>query len=289
MNLKLSKFSLLITAVILFEGAGAFVAPSSALVSLHTNTAPFSTRFVDYFLLIPVVNPSRRLLPTTHAIVKDSLDLEENYDAEDKSVNLQFPVSANNPCPFLRALVSQGELNDSYEKPSHIADVIADVAERGYGSPSLSKAAMITIAAGANGAKPWQVANAFLHGTHLAELRNGPLDKKGAGTRILNADGVFVKSELDRMASFGSAKIDTATGVAETGLNEAEITTYNDSNFARAVGHRRKIDRLLMNAELPVLNNVMGKQGEDGERYISMAEVETLFEKRTLPSRFLIK
>jgi hypothetical protein len=206
-----------------------------------------------------------------------------------RAMSNQLQVSANNPCPFLRALVSQGELSDSYEKPIHVAEVIADVAERGYGSPSLSKPPIAVIAAIANGLWPWQIGKAFLHGTHLSGLRNGPLDKRGAGSRILNFDGVVEKNELDRMASYGSTKIDTATGVAETGLNQAEITKFMDSNFARAVGRRRKIDRSLMNGEFPVLCKVMGKQGKDNERYLSMAEVKTLFEKRSLPSRFLLK
>ncbi len=57
-----------------------------------------------------------------------------------------------------------------------------------------------------------------------------------------------------------------------------------DANFERAKGARRRIDRKLMNGEWPVLLNIMGK-GEGEERYLSVAEVRTLFVERRLPDR----
>jgi len=196
-------------------------------------------------------------------------------------------VSPNNPCPFLRSLVSVGELNNDFEKPSHIGQVIENVAKRGYGSPIVSPKAVTFVAAIANGLWPWQIATVLVHGTHLSGLRGGPLDKKGAGSRILNDKGIVEKAELQRMSSFGSTKIDSSNGLEEIGLNQVEITKFMDANFARAVGHRRKVDRVMMNAEWPVLCQVMGKVGQDGGRYLSMDEVTTLFENRSLPSRFV--
>ena len=57
-----------------------------------------------------------------------------------------------------------------------------------------------------------------------------------------------------------------------------------DANFARAKGHRRWFDRMLMNGEWPVLLDIMGK-GEGSKRYLSVAEVRTLFVDRRLPDR----
>ena len=57
-----------------------------------------------------------------------------------------------------------------------------------------------------------------------------------------------------------------------------------DANFERAKGHRRAIDRLLMKGEWPVLLDIMGK-GEGDQRYLSVAEVKTLFVDRRLPDR----
>ena len=41
------------------------------------------------------------------------------------------PVSANNPCPFLRALVSMGKLSDDRERLAKVADVVAATARAG--------------------------------------------------------------------------------------------------------------------------------------------------------------
>jgi hypothetical protein len=57
-----------------------------------------------------------------------------------------------------------------------------------------------------------------------------------------------------------------------------------DANFERAKATRRWIDRQLMNGEWPVLLNIMGK-GKSKERYLSVAEVRTLFVERRLPER----
>jgi hypothetical protein len=57
-----------------------------------------------------------------------------------------------------------------------------------------------------------------------------------------------------------------------------------DANFKRAAGQRRAIDRALMNGEWPVLLKVMGKNAVGG-RYLSCAEVSTLFTERKLPQR----
>jgi arachidonate 5-lipoxygenase len=94
---KASGFTLLITAVILLEAVGAFVVPSRAFASFHAKTAPFSTRFKDHFLVLPLVSPSRRLLPTTHATVKDSLDQSEEIAEKQKLVasTLEYLVVIN--------------------------------------------------------------------------------------------------------------------------------------------------------------------------------------------------
>src|SRR5262249_59003242 len=65
---------------------------------------------------------------------------------------------------------------------------------------------------------------------------------------------------------------------------DTEITTYMKANFERAKGHRRAIDRKLMQGEWPVLLDIMGK-GEGEARYLSVAEVRTLFTERRLPAR----
>src|SRR5262249_44449905 len=120
------------------------------------------------------------------------------------------------------------------------------------------------------------------------ELRNGPLDKHGAGSRILNVDGQADESEIERLAGFGSDYTAPGSGATERGLNSKQVTTYMDANFTRAKGHRRPIDRLLMNGEWPVLLNILGK-GEGDDRYLSVAEVRTLFVDRRFPQRIVAR
>jgi len=60
------------------------------------------------------------------------------------------------------------------------------------------------------------------------------------------------------------------------------------AGFERAAGRRRLVDRRLMDGEWPVLLKVMGKDGPDG-RYLSVADVRSLFVDRRLPRRMLAR
>ena len=192
-------------------------------------------------------------------------------------------VSPNNPCPFLRALVAQGRLADDVEATGEVARVIVDVASTGEGRPKLPSTAVRAIALIANGLGPLQLASNGLRGVRLNELRNGPLDKKGAGSRILDVSARVDDAELARLDEFASEKRD-AEGRTERGLDLAELQRMMNANFERAAGHRRKIDRRLMEGEWPILLKVMGKEGSGG-RYLSVAEVRDLFIERRLPER----
>lgn len=192
-------------------------------------------------------------------------------------------VSPNNPCPFLRALVAQGRLADDVEATGEVARVIVDVASTGEGRPKLPSTAVRAIALIANGLGPLQLASNGLRGVRLNELRNGPLDKKGAGSRILDVSARVDEAELARLDEFASEKRD-AEGRTERGLDLAELQRMMNANFERAAGHRRKIDRRLMEGEWPILLKVMGKEGSGG-RYLSVAEVRDLFIERRLPER----
>ena len=198
---------------------------------------------------------------------------------------VQHPVSPGNPCPFLRALVAGGELADGKEPIGHIVSTLVDVAKKGEGAPALPPAAIYGIAMVANGLGPLSVLHSNLQGVQLNGLRNGPLDKKGAGSGILNAVGEIDAKELTRLGEFASRKTSASRG-EELGLNLKEITTYMNANFKRAEGRRRLVDRALMNGEWPVLLKVMGKDGSGG-RYLSLVDVRELFVERRLPERMV--
>lgn len=193
------------------------------------------------------------------------------------------PVSANNPCPFLRALVAQGQLADDTEPLPKVASVVVEAAKGGDGSPALPTAAIYGIAMIANGIGPFSVLIANLGGLKLDALRDGPLDKHGVGSGILDSQGNIDKKELARLGEFAKDKLD-AKGNSEPGLALPELRAYMDANFERAAGRRRLVDRPLMNGEWPILLKVMGKTGKAG-RYLCLKEVEELFVKQRLPKR----
>jgi len=118
----------------------------------------------------------------------------------------------------------------------------------------------------------------------LDNLRGGPLDKRGAGSRILDATGQIDQAELARLDQFAADKIDASSGTVERGLGIEQLRTMMDANFARAAGKRRSIDRRLMEGEWPILLRVMGKISADGP-YLSLTELRMMFVNRCLPAR----
>ena len=200
-----------------------------------------------------------------------------------KKLGGPYSVSANNPCPFLRALVASGKLSDEREPITNLASVVAATARAGDGHPVLPRTAIFAIASVANGLGPLALVEAQWHGLQLNALRGGPLDKKGAGSRILDVRGAIDAKEVSRLRDFASEK-QNQDGSSELGLALPELRAYMDANFARAAGCRRTIDRTLMIGEWPVLLRVMGKEGPGG-RYLGLQDVIDLFKKRSLPER----
>jgi hypothetical protein len=192
-------------------------------------------------------------------------------------------VSPNNPCPFLRALVANGYVGGHDVPLSKIAGTI----ELASGEVGAGKIAVwlktFGVAQMANG-NPLQ---SFISGALLDELRNGPLDKHGGGSRILDVEAHVQEDEITRLASFGKDRPDGAGGM-ERGLNAKEIDTYMDANLARAGDAARWYYPILMKGEWPVLLRVMGK-GEGDDRYLSVAEVRTLFVERRFPARVVAR
>lgn len=198
-----------------------------------------------------------------------------------------IPVSPGNPCPFLRGLVAGGYVG------GHIVPLpkLTATIKSATGTTGLKKKfvgmEIYGVALIANGLNPLRLLKSWWSGAVLDELRNGPLDKRGAGSRILEVDGQVDESEIARLAEFGSDYMDDSGGT-ERGLNAAQVTAYMNANFERAKGHRRAIDRLLMNGEWPILLNIMGKR-EGNDRYLSIAEVKTLFVDRKFPARIVAR
>jgi hypothetical protein len=192
-------------------------------------------------------------------------------------------VSPNNPCPFLRALVEGGHISGHVEQLSTIADTVVAAGGVTPGEPRIPRFKAYLIAMIANGLGPVRLARNIRKGAQLDALRGGPLDKRGVGSRVLDAAGHINENELARLDQFAADKVDSS-GMIERGLGIDQLRTMMDANFARAVGRRRRIDRALMQGEWPILLRVMGKPSAGG-RYLSLTELRVLFVERRLPPR----
>jgi hypothetical protein len=158
--------------------------------------------------------------------------------------------------------------------------VIAAFAARGRLAVQL-RVALGAIGAMANGVRstPRNVATGF----RPHELRGGPFDKHGGGTRILSQTGEFDAAEMERFESFGRAYPKADGSGTELGWGLSELKKYLDANQVRGGG--RFIQRhVLMEGELPQLLQLMGQcEGED--RHLSATEVKALYRDQKLPER----
>jgi hypothetical protein len=195
----------------------------------------------------------------------------------------QIPVSPNNPCPFLRALVANGYVGGHVVPLSQLSEMIGLAS--GETGPAQNEVRLKTrmVAVIANGLGPLSVLKSATSGAVLDELRDGPLDKHGGGSRILDVDAKVHEDEIARLAGFGKDRKDPDGGV-ERGLTAKEIDTFMKANLKRDGDAARWYYPMLMKGEWPVLLKILGK-GEGEERYLSVAEVRTLFVERRLPER----
>ena len=100
------------------------------------------------------------------------------------------------------------------------------------------------------------------------------------------------EDEIARLATFGR-DYTSPDGSVERGLSAAEIKTFMAANFQRAKDEQPPSYAilhcyypLLMLGEWPVLLDIMGK-GEGKDRYLSVAEVRTLFVEKRFPDRIV--
>jgi len=211
--------------------------------------------------------------------------MQEDRPGTSDAAAPQIAVSPDNPCPFLRAVVAGGFVDGHIVPLSKLCSTV----EAASGEKGLQKKIVgvktFLVALIANGLNPVRLVRSWWSGAVLDELRDGPLDKHGVGSRILDVDAQVNEAELARLAGFGKDRQDP-WGETERGLTAPEITTYMDENFKRARDTRRWYDRRLMNGEWPVLLSIMGK-GDGDQRYLSVAEVRTLFVERKFPARIV--
>ena len=188
-------------------------------------------------------------------------------------------VSPNNPCPFLRALVANGYVDGHIVPLGTLTEDIGLAGGKSGVRLVVAKVAAYGIAMIANG----HPLRSLTSGAVLDELRNGPLDKHGAGSRILGVDGQVDEDQIKRFAGFGRDYANPDGGT-ERGLNAAEIKTFMAENLKRDGDRARWTYPIMMQGEWPILLDILGK-GEGDARYLSVADVRTLFVDRKFPKR----
>ncbi|WP_407160399.1 di-heme-cytochrome C peroxidase [Bradyrhizobium sp. STM 3557] len=197
----------------------------------------------------------------------------------------QVAVSKDNPCPFLRALVANGFIEGGTVPLSAMSRTIeAASGERGL-RKRLVGIKTFGVALIANGLDPLRLWRTLRHGVEPDHLRNGPLDKHGGGSRILDANAQVHDVQLDRLAKFAS-DWPSPDGGFELGLNATQIKAFMRANLQRDGAKALWYFPLLMKGEWPVLLRVMGR-GSGKTRYLSVAEVRTLFKAREFPRRIV--
>jgi hypothetical protein len=184
------------------------------------------------------------------------------------------------PCPVQRALEKAGHIGENVPLRPFAELVVAAFGADGVAAAQL-KAAICAIGAMANGVRsiPRNVAAGF----RPHELRGGPLDKRGGGTRVLSQAGEFDAAEMERFESFGRPYPTSDGSGTEIGWGLAELKRYLDANQSRGGGGF--IERhVLMEGELPKLLQLMGL-GEGEERHLLATEVRALYRDQKLPER----
>lgn len=191
-------------------------------------------------------------------------------------------VSPDNPCPFLRGLVGEGFVDGGTVPIGKLSETIANASGDKGLMKTVARVETRGIALIANGFG--HMLKSMFSGAQLDALRGGPLDKHGAGSRILSVDGKVDEDQIARLASFGRAYSDPNGGGTEPGINASEIQTYMRDNLKRAGSAVRWYYPILMQFEWPILLKIMGK-GEGENRYLAIADVRTLFNERQFPAR----
>src|SRR5437764_13847362 len=100
---------------------------------------------------------------------------------DDQTGHEQVSVSPNNPCPFLRALVANGYVDGHIVPLSKLSGTIGMASGKTGLQEKIVGMKTYGVALLANG----HPVTSMTSGAVLDELRNGPLDKHGAGSRIL--------------------------------------------------------------------------------------------------------
>ena len=129
----------------------------------------------------------------------------------------QIAVSPNNPCPFLRALVAAGLADGGVVPLSKLSRTVEAASGETGLQEKLAGLKTCLVALVANGLGPLRLLRNWWSGAELDALRDGPLDKHGSGSRILDATAQVNETELARLAEFGKDRPDPSAADPSAG------------------------------------------------------------------------
>src|SRR5246127_2225234 len=115
-------------------------------------------------------------------------------DSRKKPFDPSIKVSPNNLCPFLRGLVGEGFVDGGTVPLRTLSQTIANASGETGAKKTLARIQTRGVALIANGA--CHILQSICWGAQLNTLRGGPLDKLGAGSRILGVDGRINEDEI---------------------------------------------------------------------------------------------
>ena len=187
------------------------------------------------------------------------------------------------PCPVQRALFRAGRIGANVPV-GPFADLVVQAMGATGSTARRLRGALVLVGALANGVR--SIRRNLREGFRPHELRGGPFDKRGGGSRLFAQDGTFDPAELARFESFARPYPGQGGG-SEPGWGLPELRAYLDANAERGGGgwYQRHV---LMEAELPILLQLMGR-GEGAARHLTPADVLALYRDERLPERLLAR
>ena len=200
------------------------------------------------------------------------------HDPTSKPFVPSIEVSPDNPCPFLRGLVGEGFVAGGTVPLNTLSQSIGVRAAR-PGLGSLGRGSRLADRHRSPTAPPYP--KSICSGAQLDALRSGPLDKLGAGSRILGATAWSTRTR--------SRALRASAGLHRSGLGGASAasTPPKSPTYMRDELQARRQRRALV---LPDADEVRmagpaedHRQGQGKDRYLSVADVRTLFEQRNFP------
>ena len=187
-------------------------------------------------------------------------------------------------CPVLRAFLrAENQLPPLKYARTPILQLLRHA--RAAGAPLKTLAALPALALLSNGLRSIPT-NLFSGSFDLSRVMGGPLDKEHHGTGILRTPepGVFNAERFQRAFIGFSRPCTRPDGAEEPGLIQADLSRLAQANRADFGGSLRTL--LINSIELSALIDVFGiVDAVTGDRYVSSAEMRTLFEYGRLPDR----